>query len=110
MLKRFIFVLITTVSLTGLAYAHGDPIMGTVTAVASDTVTIKDKDNKPVVIMLDKATKYLVNDKPAKKADLKVGVRVVIDAEMDAKMKMFSAEEIKIGDSAPAKPAAPAKK
>jgi hypothetical protein len=52
MLKRLIFVLVTTVLLTGLAYAHGDPIMGTVTAVASDTVTIKDKDNKPVVIML----------------------------------------------------------
>ena len=110
MLKRLIFVLAAAVLLTGLAYAHGDPIMGTVTAVASDTVTIKDKDNKPVVIMLDKATKYVLNDKPAKKTDLKVGARVVIDAEMDTKMKMLSAEEIKIGDAAPAKPAAPAKK
>lgn len=73
-------------------------------------VTIKDKANKPVVIMLDKAPKYLLNDKPAKKADLKVGVRVVIDAEMDTKMKMFSAGEINIGAATVAKQPTPAKK
>ena len=52
--------------------------------------------------MLEKATKYRIDDKPAKKADLKVGVRVVIDAHMDAKMKMYSAEEVTIG-TAPVK-------
>jgi len=41
---------------------------------------------------------------------LKVGTRVVIDAKMDEKMKMYTAEEVRIGvaDSA-AKAAAPAK-
>ena len=77
--------------------------MGTVTAVANDTFTIKDKDNKSVVIVLEKGTKYLMNDKPAKKADLKTGVRVVIDAHMDTKMKMYSAEEVNIGSAAPLK-------
>lgn len=115
MLKKIVLSLVTVVLLTGLAFAHGDPIMGTVTAVTSDTFTIKDKDNKSVTIMLDKATKYLKDDKPAKKTDLKVGVRVVIDAEMDAKMKMFNAEEVNIAGTAaapakPATPAAPAKK
>jgi hypothetical protein len=76
--------------------------MGTITAVTNDTVTITGKDNKPVVIMLEKDTKFLVNDKPAKKADLKTGVRVVIDAHIHAKMKMYSAEEVNIG-TAPAK-------
>ena len=76
--------------------------MGTITAVTNDTVTITGKDNKPVVIMLEKDTKFLVNDKPAKKADLKTGVRVVIDAHMDTKMKMYTAEEVNIG-TAPAK-------
>jgi hypothetical protein len=66
-------------------------------------VTIKDKDNKPLVIMLEKSTKYLMNEKPAKKEDLKAGERVVIDAHMDTKMKMYSAEEIKIGAAAGAK-------
>ena len=99
MFNRLVFTLLATVLFAGLLPAHGDPIMGTVTAVTSDTFTIKDKDNKPVVIMLEKATKFLINDKPAKKADLKVGVRVVIDAHMDTKMKMYSAEEVNIGNA-----------
>jgi hypothetical protein len=59
-----------------------------------------------VIIMLDKRTKYLKDDQPATKADLKVGVRVVIDANVDAKTKMYTAAEIKIGtpdDTAPKK-------
>jgi len=113
MTKKLTFCVITFLLLAGLAIAHGDPIMGTVTAVAADTVTIKDKDNKPVVIMLEKTTKYLVDSKPGKKTDLKVGARVVIDAHMDTKMKMYNAEEINIGVASAAKPvtpAAPAKK
>jgi biopolymer transport protein ExbD len=97
MLSRLVLSLVVIVMVAGLLVAHGDPIMGTVTAVTSDTFTVKDKDNKSVVIMLEKGTKYLVNDKPAKRADLKVGARVVIDAHMDTKMKMYSAEEVNIG-------------
>ena len=106
MLNRFVFSLLTIVFFVGLVHAHGDPIMGTVTAVTADTFTIKDKDNKSVVIMLEKATKFLKNDKAGTKAELKPGVRVVIDAHMDTKMKMYSAEEVNIGTA----PATPAKK
>ncbi len=103
------FSSITLVLLAGLALAHGDPIMGTVTAVASDTVTITNsKDNKPLVLMLVKDTKYVMDKMPAKKSDLKVGVKVVIDAEMDTKMKMYNVEEIQISP-ATAKPAQAAK-
>jgi len=109
MLKRIMISSITLVLLAGLALAHGDPIMGTVTAVASDTVTITNsKDNKPLILMLVKDTKYVMDKMPAKKSDLKVGVKVVIDAEMDTKMKMYNAEEIQISPAA-AKPAAAAK-
>ena len=104
MLNRFVFSLLAIVLFVGLVHAHGDPIMGTVTAVTADTFTIKDKDSKPVVIMLEKTTKYMMNDKPAKKTDLKVGDRVVIDAEMNAKMKMYVAEEVNIGAAAKAAP------
>ena len=97
MLNRFAICLVTIVLFAGFLHAHGDPIMGTVTAVTNDTFTITGKDNKPVTIMLEKSTKFLINDKPAKKMDLKPGVRVVIDAHMDTKMKMFSAEEVNIG-------------
>src|SRR5262245_51076169 len=103
MLNRFVLCVVAMVLLVGLLYAHGDPIMGTVTAVTNDNFTIKDKNNKVVMIMLEKTTKYLMNDKPAQKADLKTGVRVVIDAHMDTKMKMCAAEEVKIGTAVPAK-------
>ncbi len=103
MLNRFVLCLITIVLFVGLLHAHGDPIMGTVTAVTNDTLTIKDKDNKSVVIMLEKNTKYLMNEKPAKKTDLKTGVRVVIDAHMDTKTKTYAAEEVSIGTAAGAK-------
>ena len=102
MSKRLIACLTTIVLFAGLLLAHGDPIMGTVTAVTNDTLTITGKDNKPLVIMLEKGTKYLLNEKPAQKSDLKAGVRVVIDAHMDTKMKMYAAEEVKIGAAAPA--------
>lgn len=96
MLKRVVFCLVTLILSAGLLRAHGDPIMGTVTALNGDRLSIRDRNNKPVEIMLEKATQYLINDKPAKRADLKVGVRVVIDAHMDAKIKMLAAEEVNI--------------
>jgi len=86
-----------------LLAAHGEPVLGTVTAVGKDTVTIKDKAGKTVVIMLEKNTKYLINKKAATIADLKVGSRVSIDAHNDEKMKMLSAEEVEIGAPAAAK-------
>jgi hypothetical protein len=60
-------------------------------------LTITGKDNKPLTIKLEESTKYLMNGKPAKKDDLKPGVRVAIDAHMDTKAKMYAAEEVQIG-------------
>jgi hypothetical protein len=92
--------LLAIVLCAGLLHAHGDPILGTVTALTGDKLSVRDKNNKPVEIMLEKVTHYFINDKPAKKADLKVGVRVVIDAHMDAKLKMLAAEEVNIAPAA----------
>ena len=103
MLKRFASCLVMILLFAALLAAHGEPVLGTVTAVGKDTVTIKDKAGKTVVIMLEKNTKYLINKKAATIADLKVGSRVSIDAHNDEKMKMLSAEEIEIGAPAPAK-------
>ena len=99
MLRTLMVCALTVLLSVGLALAHGDAthLMGTVTAVAKDTVTIKDKDGKSVIVMLGKTTKYLKNKKSAAAADMKVGDRVVIDAEMDQKMKMYTAEEIQLG-------------
>jgi hypothetical protein len=99
MLKRMTVCAITLLFVTSLLLAHGNAthLMGTITAVGKDTVTIQDKDGKSVVVMLGKTTKYLKDKKPASAADLKVGTRIVIDAQMDQKMKMYSAEEIQLG-------------
>ena len=99
MLKRSIaaFVATLTVSLLLFSQAAGiTHLMGTVTAVAKDTVTIKDKDGKSVIVMLEKATKYLKDKKAATAADIKVGASVMIDAKMDTAMKMYSAQQIEV--------------
>jgi hypothetical protein len=99
-------------AVTLVAHGNATHLMGTVTAVGKDTVTIQDKDGKSLVVMLEKATKYFKSKKPATVDEMKIGTRVVIDAEMNQKMKMYSAEEIQLGtaDATAAKAASPAKK
>ena len=106
MSNRIVLCMVSIALFVGIVYSHGDPIMGTVTAVTDNSFTIKDTHDKSVVIMLEKSTKFLKADKPAPKSDLKVGVRVIIDAHIDTKTKMYSAEEVTIGTA----PATPAKK
>jgi len=110
--KRLIVLLAACVLLASLAYAHGgnDHLTGTITAIEGDHIQIKDQAGKSVMVMLGKTTKYLKDEKASTKADLKVGTRILVDAKMDEKMKMYSAEEIHIGvadKGAAAKPAAP---
>jgi hypothetical protein len=115
MLNKLIACAFALLLIAGAVLAHGNAthLMGTVTAVGKDTVTIQDKDGKPLVVMLEKTTKYFKSKKPASLDEMKIGTRVVIDAEMNQKMKMYSAEEIQIGtpgSTAPATAASPAKK
>ena len=72
------------------------PINGTITAIEGDHIQIKDQAGKSVVVMLQKNTKYLKSEKPATKADLKIGVPVLIHIKMDEKMKMYAAETVTI--------------
>ena len=108
MLKKLTACAFTILFVAGVVLAHGNAthLMGTVTAVGKDTVTLQDKDGKSVVVMLEKGTKYFKSKKPATLDEMKIGTRVVIDAEMNEKMKMYSAEEIQLGAAAAAAPAA----
>ena len=113
MLKKLVAYTFTFLLLAGALLAHGNAthLMGTVTAVAKDTVTIQDKDGKSIVVMLEKTTKFLKSKQTTTVGEMKIGTRVVIDAQMNEKMKMYSAEEIQIGAAgAAAKAATPAKK
>ena len=110
MIKRLLLCITAFVFGAGLLMAHGDPLLGTVSAVEKDTITIKDKDNKPIMVMVDAKTKYLMGTKAAKITDVKVGAKVSIDAQMDTKMKMYVAESITLPAAAAPKAAAAAAK
>jgi hypothetical protein len=111
-MRKYLIALTAFILSATLSLAHGDAthLTGTITKIEGDHIEIKDLAGKPVVVMLLKTTKYLKSEKkPSTKAELKVGTRVLIDAKMDAKMKMYAAEEVTIGVTAPpaaAKPAA----
>ena len=101
MSKKLLACSLTILMVAAVAFAHGDAehVMGTVSAIQGDHVTVKLQDGKTQMVMFDKSTKYLNGDKKAKKEDVKVGTRVVIDAKMDEKMKMLLASEVRIGVS-----------
>ena len=112
MFKSFVLSVTAVLLVATLLLAHGAPLMGTVTVVGKDSITITDKDGKSIVVGLEKTTKYLKDKKPAAMDDIKVGTRVVIDAHMDEKTKSYKAESVQIGVAADAKSEgkAPAKK
>ncbi len=105
MVKQISASLVAVLLVSGFIFAQTGAahLMGTVTAVKPDTVTIKMQDGKTEMVMLEKTTKFTKDDKPAKSTDLKVGDMVMINAKMDTKMKMYSANEVMLGAKEPGK-------
>ena len=106
MLKRYAACLFAVLMIsTGLVWAHGnnEHIMGTITAINGDHLTVQTQDGKSEMVMIGKTTKYFIAKKSAKATDIKIGSRVVVDAKMDPKMKMYSALEVTIGVTSPVK-------
>jgi hypothetical protein len=60
-------------------------------------MTVRQTDGKMVSVMVDSKTKYTRENGKATVADLKAGVRVMVEAKEDAKMKMLVAEEVQVG-------------
>ena len=97
MFKQSIAAFAIVLMVSGLLIAQvPTKLTGTVTAVTTDVVTIKDKDGKSTMIMLDKATKYVKDKKAATTADVKVGTSVTIEAKMDTVMKMYTAQQVEV--------------
>ena len=96
-----ILTLVAAVALAGAAFAHGghDHVRGTVTAVDGSHVEVKNGYGKTVSVALNGDTKYLKGTAAAAAGDLKVGVRVVIDA--DKAGEALTAKEVRIGVAAP---------
>ena len=89
--------LLLTFALAGFAHGGFDHVQGTVVKVENNVLTVKtSKGNSNV--KLDAKTEITQSDKPATAADLKAGVRVIVDvAEGD---KNMVAHSIKIGAAA----------
>lgn len=97
-----ILTLALAACLAGWGFAHGGHkhVMGTTTAVDATHVEVKTADGKTVSVTLTPETRYFKDKAAAAAADLKVGLRVVIDAE--PKGSALQAAEVKIGVAAPA--------
>lgn len=82
-MKRMILLVAMVVFAAGAAFAHGKEqhVMGTVTAMTDNSITVQTKAKDPVIVYTMPQTKYENNGTPAKMTDLKVGHRVVIHAE-----------------------------
>ena len=101
MLRRISVVVLGFAVLAVSLHGQQTPtkVTGTITAIEGDHIQIKDQAGKPVIVMLQKTTRFLKSQKPSTKAELKVGTRVVIEVKMDDKMKMYAAEEVTISDA-----------
>jgi hypothetical protein len=92
------FLAATILAATALAHGGFEHVMGTVSKVSAQSVTVTTAAKKNVDVGLNAKTTYTKGDKAATAADMKVGDRVVIDAtEVN---EALTAASIKIGAAA----------
>lgn len=82
-MKARVLVLVVCISLAAVAtFAHGDEehVMGTVTKVTANSITVKTTAKEPVTVGVVSATKFTMGKMAMTIDGLKVGDRVVIHA------------------------------
>jgi hypothetical protein len=107
-MRTRILIFVAGISLfAALAFAHGgeEHVIGTVTKVAQDSITVKTTANKTVTVTVAPETKFIKSKAAAKIGDLSVGNRVVIHAKEIAEGKLV-ADTVEFA-AAPAQPAKP---
>ncbi len=80
-------------------FAHGDQqhVMGTVTEIDANSISIKTVDGVVKVVAILPATRFVRGNSPAAQQELKIGDRVVIHAKPEG--GALNATEVKIGIS-----------
>ena len=78
--------------------------MGTVTAVAPDSLQLKTREGKAATVQLTDKTVFTKDKKPAKATDVSVGQRVMIDTDGAGEHPV--AVEVQLGAQAGPKPKA----
>src|SRR5487761_1717303 len=109
-MKARVLVLVVCISLAAVAaLAHGgeEHVIGTVSKVAPDSITVKTTANKMVTVGVVPATTFTMGKMVMKIDALKVGDRVVIHAK-EPKEGTLVADTVEFSNSTPAqtKPAA----
>ena len=104
--KRSIRTLIAMAALiigSAIAFAHNgiEHVMGTITAVTDNSITVDTVKHTSVTVMLDASTTFTNKDAKASLKDVKVGDRVVINAKEGADKKL-QAVSVKWGASSSA--------
>lgn len=81
--KAIFLLLLVATLLPGIASAHGNEkhVMGKVTAVAADSISVEGASNKVQVVYVTDQTKFLKSGDASTLHDLKAGDRVVIHAK-----------------------------
>lgn len=85
---------------------HAHKVMGTISAVTDTQLEVKGTDGKTVVIALDAKTVYRHGKAKADAKMLKVGERVVVEAEQAEGAKVMTAKTVQMAAATPASAAA----
>jgi hypothetical protein len=96
-MKRTVTILtfLFTVSLLVLAHGKEKHVMGTVTSIAENTITVETTTKKSVTVEVSDKTKFEKSGSPSTLKDRKVGDRVVIHA--DVSDNKLVANEVQFG-------------
>jgi len=83
-MKRAVTAIALLLLLSVMALAHGkeEHIKGTVTNISENSITVETSSKKSVSVDLNDKTKFEKSGSPATLADLKVGDKVVVHAEL----------------------------
>ena len=104
-MKRIVALTIAlSFAAVSIALAHGTEshIMGTVTAVTSNTITVRAEDGDVVPVTVDGATTYRSGADPATLAAVVVGARIMI--EVGTEPGSTTARSVRLGAATGAAP------
>lgn len=90
-------VAVFAVLMTGAAWAHeghAHKVLGTVAAMTDTQLDVKTTDGKTVAVVLDAKTIYRQGKVKADATMLKLGARVVVEAEQAAGAKLMTAKTV----------------
>ncbi len=102
MIRRTLIAALLLTCTSVLLHAHGGMVhvMGTVTGMTDNSVTVETTDKKTVEVQFTDTTTFLNGSKPGTRKELKIGDRVVIHA---VKVKdALQAHEVRFSQAAPA--------